>query len=213
MLSSSAQRGELALSKQLGVGAYLIKPVQSSELFDAIASLVCTPATATAGSAPLSEAKGKAMRVLLAEDNAINRKLATRLLEKHGYTVIETENGRAALDALERERVDLVLMDVQMPVMDGFEAIRIIRTSEQGTDGHLPIIALTAHAMKGDRERCLAAGADDYLTKPIRTAALLDALERLRIRPQPVLPTGASWICPRLPLGICRVHFAHGRRP
>ncbi len=179
MLSSSAQRGELALSKQLGVGAYLIKPVQSSELFDAIASLVCTPATATAGSAPLPEAKGKAMKVLLAEDNAINRKLATRLLEKHGYTVIETENGRAALDALEHERVDLVLMDVQMPVMDGFEAIRIIRTSEQGTGGHLPIIALTAHAMKGDRERCLAAGADDYLTKPIRTAALLDTLERL----------------------------------
>ncbi|HWF39005.1 MAG TPA: response regulator [Candidatus Acidoferrales bacterium] len=179
MLSSSAQRGELALSKQLGVGAYLIKPVQSSELFDAIASLVCTSATAAADNAPIPEAKGKAMKVLLAEDNAINRRLATRLLEKHGYTVIETENGRAALDALEHERVDLVLMDVQMPVMDGFEAIRAIRTSEQGTGEHLPIIALTAHAMKGDRERCLAAGADDYLTKPIRTAALLEALERL----------------------------------
>lgn len=119
------------------------------------------------------------MRVLLAEDNAINRKLATRLLEKHGHTVIETENGRAALETLEHERVDLVLMDVQMPVMDGFEAIRTIRASEQRTGEHLPIIALTAHAMKGDRERCLAVGADDYLTKPIRTSALVDALDRL----------------------------------
>lgn len=119
------------------------------------------------------------MKILVAEDNAINRKLATRLLEKHGHTVVIAENGRAALDALARESVDAVLMDVQMPVMDGFEAIRTIRASERRSGTHLPIIALTAHAMKGDRERCLEAGADDYLTKPIRTGALLTALDHM----------------------------------
>ena len=120
------------------------------------------------------------MKVLLAEDNAINRKLATRLLEKHGHAVVVTENGREALDALERETADAVLMDVQMPVMDGLEAIRAIRAKEEGSGAHLPIIVLTAHAMKGDREKCFEAGADDYLTKPIRTSELLAALDRIR---------------------------------
>ncbi|MGC2422721.1 MAG: response regulator [Candidatus Acidiferrales bacterium] len=118
------------------------------------------------------------MKVLLAEDNLINRKLATTLLEKHGHAVVSTENGREALDALERETPDAVLMDVQMPVMDGLEAIRAIRAKEQGSSARLPIIVLTAHAMKGDRERCFEAGADDYLTKPIRTNELLAALRR-----------------------------------
>ncbi len=120
------------------------------------------------------------MKVLLAEDNAVNRTLATRLLQKHGHTVVVVENGRQALDALERETVDLVLMDVQMPEMDGLEATAAIREKEKKTGHHLPIIALTAHAMKGDREKCLAAGTDDYLTKPIRTADLFAAVERLR---------------------------------
>ena len=120
------------------------------------------------------------MKVLLAEDNAVNRTLATRLLQKHGHTVVVVENGRQALEALERETVDLVLMDVQMPEMDGLEATAAIREKEKKTGDHLPIIALTAHAMKGDREKCLAAGTDDYLTKPIRTAELFAAVERLR---------------------------------
>jgi CheY-like chemotaxis protein/HPt (histidine-containing phosphotransfer) domain-containing protein len=141
--------------------------------------VVCSISTIPNAAPLLPSAKGKPMKVLLAEDNAINRKLAIRLLEKHGHTVVATENGRAALDAIERERFDLVLMDVQMPVMDGFEAIRNIRAAEQRRGGHLPIIALTAHAMKGDRERCLEVGADDYLTKPIRTGALLAALDQL----------------------------------
>jgi CheY-like chemotaxis protein/HPt (histidine-containing phosphotransfer) domain-containing protein len=119
------------------------------------------------------------MKVLLAEDNAVNRTLATRLLQKHGHTVVVVENGRQALEALERETVDLVLMDVQMPEMDGLEATEAIREKEKKTGDHLPIIALTAHAMKGDREKCLAAGTDDYLTKPIRTADLFAAVERL----------------------------------
>ena len=179
MLSSSAQRGELALSRQLGISSYLIKPVQSSELFDAIANVVCSTSIPPSTAPLLPNGKGKPMKVLLAEDNAVNRKLAIRLLEKHGHTVVATENGRAALDAVERERFDLVLMDVQMPIMDGLEAIRAIRATEQRTGGHLPIIALTAHAMKGDRERCLEVGADDYLTKPIRTTALFAALDHL----------------------------------
>lgn len=133
------------------------------------------------------------MKILLAEDNAVNRKLAIRLLEKHGHTVVATENGRAALDAIDRERFDLVLMDVQMPVMDGLEAIRNVRAIEQRTGAHLPIIALTAHAMKGDRERCLEVGADDYLTKPIRSAALFAALDQLANPPA----TNSAEICSR----------------
>ncbi len=120
------------------------------------------------------------MKVLLAEDNAVNRALAKKLLEKHGHTVVLAENGREVLDALSRETVDLVLMDLQMPAMDGLEAIAAVRKKEMGTGVHLPIVALTAHAMKGDRERCLAAGADDYLTKPIHTPALFATLERIR---------------------------------
>jgi two-component system, sensor histidine kinase and response regulator len=119
--------------------------------------------------------------VLVAEDNAINRKVVTKLMEKQGFTAIVTENGREALDVLLREQVDVVLMDIQMPIMDGFEAIRAIRTMERISGEHLPIVALTAHAMKGDRERCLAAGADDYVSKPIRIADLLAAIHRARM--------------------------------
>ena len=183
VLSSSAQSSEWARCGELGIVGYLTKPVQPSELFDAILNALSVPG-AESGSAeatvPMSSAGAKAPRtILLAEDNAVNRKLVTRLLEKHGYHVVVTENGRAALEALQRHSVDAVLMDVQMPVMDGLEAIRIIRENEQKTGSRLPIIALTAHAMKGDRERCLGVGADDYLTKPIRTADLLVALARI----------------------------------
>jgi CheY-like chemotaxis protein/HPt (histidine-containing phosphotransfer) domain-containing protein len=118
------------------------------------------------------------MNILLAEDNAVNRRLAIALLQKRGHRIAATENGQEALDILERENFDLVLMDVQMPVLDGFDAIRAIRAKEQSSGSHLPIIALTAHAMKGDRERCLAAGADEYVTKPIQTPDLLAAIDR-----------------------------------
>ena len=190
MLSSSAQQGEHERCRKLGISAYLAKPIQPSELLDAILSALSLHASEP------SEAHDKTpdetqdvlrqsnwrqgMKVLLAEDNAVNRTLATRLLQKHGHTVVVVENGRQALEALERETVDLVLMDVQMPEMDGLEATAAIREKEKKTGDHLPIIALTAHAMKGDREKCLAAGTDDYLTKPIRTADLFAAVERLR---------------------------------
>ena len=131
-----------------------------------------------AASVPSTSQAAQGMKILLAEDNALNRRLATALLQKRGHHIAATENGQEALDALERENFDLVLMDVQMPVLDGLDAIRAIRAKEQSSGSHLPIIALTAHAMKGDRERCLAAGADEYVSKPIRTPDLLAAIER-----------------------------------
>ncbi len=186
MLSSSAQQGEHERCRKLDISAYLAKPIQPSELLDAILSALSLHASEpsqtqdeTQEALPQSNWR-QGMKVLLAEDNAVNRTLATRLLQKHGHTVVVVENGRQALDALERETVDLVLMDVQMPEMDGLEATAAIREKEKKTGSHLPIIALTAHAMKGDREKCLAAGTDDYLTKPIRTADLFAAVERLR---------------------------------
>jgi two-component system, sensor histidine kinase and response regulator len=197
ILSSSAQPADRTRGQQLGVAALLTKPVQPSELLDAVLNALSS--TTTLEIPPqvptlLPYEEGGGMKVLLAEDNAVNRTLARRLLEKHGHTVVLAENGREALNALERETVDLVLMDVQMPVMDGLEAIAAIRKKEQSTGVHLPIVALTAHAMKGDRERCLAAGADDYLTKPIDTCALFAALEKIRtveISRSPVAATPA----------------------
>ncbi len=117
------------------------------------------------------------LKVLLAEDSLVNRKLAVAVLEKYGHTVVVTNNGRAALEALESQEFDLVLMDVQMPEMDGFEATRDIRTKERQTGRHIPIIAMTAHALKGDRERCLAAGMDGYIAKPIHIERLFEAIE------------------------------------
>ncbi|HKV06253.1 MAG TPA: response regulator [Candidatus Acidoferrales bacterium] len=195
LLSSSVQHGEAARCRQLGISKYLTKPVQPSELFEAILSARAKPEEVhDVSPAPPSppEDKKQGIRILLAEDNAVNRKLATTLLEKRGYTVVVTENGREALEALERESVDLVLMDVQMPVMDGFEAIRAIRAKERSTGTHLPIIAVTAHAMKGDRERGLAAGADDYVTKPIRIQDLLAAMERFQSKSAGTAPPSPS---------------------
>jgi CheY-like chemotaxis protein len=118
------------------------------------------------------------LRVLLAEDNPVNQLLATRLLEKRGHRVTIAANGRDALAALDKESYDLVFMDVQMPEMDGLEATVAIREKEKTRGNHLPVIALTAHAMKGDQERCLAAGMDGYLSKPIRPQELDEFLEK-----------------------------------
>jgi len=185
LLSSSVQQGERERCRKLGIAAYVAKPIQPSELLDAILSVLSMHASkpeleTTEAATPVQTDGRQGMKVLLAEDNLVNRTLAKRLLEKHGHAVIVAENGREALKALERESVDLVLMDVQMPEMDGLEAMAAIREKEKISGGRIPIIALTAHAMKGDREKCLEAGADDYLTKPIHTAELFEAVDRLK---------------------------------
>jgi len=118
-------------------------------------------------------------RILVAEDNVINQKLVVRLLEKHGYRVVVANDGKEALAALARESFDLVLMDVQMPEIGGFEATTAIRQRERETDAYVPIIALTAHAMRGDYERCLAVGMDAYVAKPIHPQELFEAIERV----------------------------------
>ena len=120
------------------------------------------------------------MRILLAEDNAVNRKLAVNMLAKRGHEVVCVDNGRAAVDACRASRFDMVLMDLQMPEMDGLAAATAIRAFEAGSDARVPILALTAHALKSDEERCLAAGMDGHVTKPIRREELLRAIARLR---------------------------------
>jgi CheY-like chemotaxis protein len=118
------------------------------------------------------------LRILLAEDNAINQKIACHVLEKQGHHVTVAADGRQALSALDQAHFDVVLMDVQMPEMDGFETTGAIRARERGTGVHLPIIAMTAHAMQGDRERCIAAGMDSYISKPLAIKELIELLER-----------------------------------
>ncbi|HKV23566.1 MAG TPA: response regulator [Candidatus Acidoferrum sp.] len=189
MLTSSGHRGDAARCQELGVAAYLLKPIRQSELREAIARVL--GAREQDGAIPLitrfslhdAREPGNSLRVLLAEDNLVNQRLAVRLLEKRGHQVVVAANGLEALTALERQRFDLVLMDVQMPEMDGFEATEIIRKNEKGGEHHQPIVALTAHAMKGDRERCLEAGMDGYLTKPIRPQELDQMLERYMRHP------------------------------
>jgi signal transduction histidine kinase/CheY-like chemotaxis protein/ligand-binding sensor domain-containing protein len=180
MLTSAGQRGDGARCRELGIAAYLIKPVVQSQLLDAILNVLGTEAPAAdqprlVTRHSLREGQ-RSLRVLLAEDNVVNQKLASRLIEKQGHTVVVASNGREALEALEKQPVDLVVMDVQMPEMDGFEATAAIRAKEQSTGGHLPIIAMTAHALEGDKELCLAAGMDGYLSKPIRAQQLFDLL-------------------------------------
>jgi CheY-like chemotaxis protein len=122
----------------------------------------------------------RGMRILLAEDNAVNKRLACRILTKKGHEVVTAASGREALRVLERQTFDLILMDIQMPELDGLEATAAIRGKEKGTKAHIPIVAMTAHAMKGDRERCLAAGMDGYIAKPVRADNLLKLVERYR---------------------------------
>jgi CheY-like chemotaxis protein len=181
MLSSAGFRGDSARCRELGLSAYLTKPVKQSLLLDTI-MLALGAAPDKKGDAALitrhtliqSRAR---YSVLLAEDNIINQKLAVRILENRGHRVSVAANGREALDALAKDRFDVVLMDVQMPVMDGFQTTTEIRRRERDTGAHLPIVAMTAHAMKGDREKCLMAGMDDYASKPLKPLDLLKTIE------------------------------------
>jgi PAS domain S-box-containing protein len=188
MLTSSGHRGDAAQCQKLGVTAYLLKPIRQSELREAIARVL--GARELKSAVPLitrysiqnARERKASLRILLAEDNPVNQRLASRLLEKRGHSVVIAGNGREALEALEKESFDLIFMDLQMPVMDGFEATAAIRKRE-GTGGvRLPVVALTAHAMKGDREKCLAGGMDEYLTKPIRAQELDEVLQIYQMR-------------------------------
>jgi two-component system, sensor histidine kinase and response regulator len=184
MLTSAGHRGDAERCRELGVSAYLLKPIRQSELREAIARVL--GAREQEGAIPLvtryslQDARDPetVLRVLVAEDNPVNQRLAVRMLEKRGHRVVVAGNGREALDALAKDTFDLVFMDVQMPEMDGIKATAGIRKKEIDTGRHQIVVALTAHAMKGDRERCLANGMDEYLSKPIRPQELDEILER-----------------------------------
>jgi two-component system sensor histidine kinase/response regulator len=179
MLTSGGYRGDMERCRQLGILVYLHKPIRKRELLAAILTALGqhqTTAPATPVMHPGQPAQAKGLHILLAEDNRVNQIVATRMVEKMGHSVVVAENGRFVLELLATQRFDLVLMDVQMPEMDGLTATRKIRESERRTHLHLPIIAMTAHAMKGDRERCLEAGMDGYLAKPINSQRLAEAI-------------------------------------
>jgi len=186
MLTSGDRADDAGRCQELGIAAFLRKPIKQSELLEAIevALGIAEPKQAPPPT-PVRRGHRTGLRVLLAEDSLVNQRLAVALLEKEGHMVSVTSNGREALAALQSSPFDLVLMDVQMPEMDGLEATRVIRARERGTGRHLPILAMTAHALKGDRERCLEAGMDGYIAKPIRAEELFDAIDRLFTAQEP----------------------------
>jgi two-component system sensor histidine kinase/response regulator len=199
MLTSLGLRGDAAHCRDLGIFAYLVKPIKQSELFDAITLALSRKETEgiTKGEIPVTrhtireQRRQKKLKILLAEDNEINQRMAVRMLEKQGYSVVVAENGKQAVEHLERDSFELVLMDVEMPEMDGLTATREIRNLKRETrnsegqassikhpSSGVPIIAMTAHAMKGDREKCLQAGMDDYVSKPIKAEELFTVIEK-----------------------------------
>ena len=186
MLTSGAPVGGSTRARELGISAHLLKPVKQSELFDSILDALELTARVKEESGAVALPRQGSLSILLAEDNAINQALARGLLENRGHTVTVVENGQLAYDRLAADTFDIVLMDVQMPVMDGIEATKRIRAREQEAGaGHLPVIAMTAHAMAGDRERCLEAGMDGYVPKPIQVEQLFAEIERLVTRGAP----------------------------
>jgi PAS domain S-box-containing protein len=187
LLTSAGHPEETSRYQALEISAYLTKPVKQSELFNGMMKALASRATSDESQTECHETQERpdpipadgGLRILVAEDHPVNQKVAVRMLEHLGHSVVVAPDGRMALAVLEAGEFDLVLMDLQMPEMDGFEAVRMIRAREATTGKHVPILALTAHAMQGDRERCLQSGFDGYLAKPIRQADLQKALEVL----------------------------------
>jgi PAS domain S-box-containing protein len=182
LLTSSVQRGDADRCRELGISACLPKPVVERELLDAITRIFEPPARLETGAEQRprrAQPEGPGLRLLVVEDNPVNGLVARRLLEKQNHTVSTATNGREALEIMNSEQFDCVLMDLQMPVLDGFETTAAIRKKERTSGGHLPIIALTAHAIAGDLDRCLAAGMDGYLTKPINPKDVFATVERV----------------------------------
>jgi CheY-like chemotaxis protein/HPt (histidine-containing phosphotransfer) domain-containing protein len=182
MLSSSGQYDEINKCREVGIATHLTKPVDQRELLSAIGRVLAREpgqrATLPSSMLP-AELPERRLHVLLAEDNAVNQRLAASLLQRRGHKVTIAANGVAAVAAFERDTFNVVLMDVQMPEMGGFEATAAIRALEEKDGSHVPIIAMTAHAMKGDRERCLDAGMDEYLTKPLDPRQLCLLVEQM----------------------------------
>ena len=200
MLTSGGRRGYAARCREAGVTAYLTKPIRSSDLKAMLLSVLSNRAL-EGGADPSAlltryslavENRPRNLRILLAEDNPINQRIARSLLEKRGYSVTLAINGTQALEQWERNSFDVILMDVQMPEMDGFEATGVIRRQEKISGLRRSIIALTAHALKGDEERCLSAGMDSYVTKPIQAKQLFLAIESVLAKQVNDAPTLAT---------------------
>ena len=181
ILTSGGKRGDAARCQSLGIAAYLSKPFDRLELREVLLQVLATgPAklkTRALVTRHTLREQRQSLSFLVAEDNAVNQMLIARLLEKRGHTAVLAQNGQEALEMLEKQKFDIVLMDVQMPEMDGFEATKLIREKEGAGETHLPIIALTAHAMQGDEERCLSSGMDGYVSKPIQIAELFSVID------------------------------------
>ena len=186
MLTSQGLRGDATRMKKIGFAAYLTKPIRRSQFYDCLVNVLgdkqLTPQKKRSQiitKHSISDERRSKTRILIVEDNIVNQKLALRMIEKFGFQADVAANGKEALRALENFRYDVVLMDIQMPEIDGLEATRIIRDPQSMViDHNVRIIAMTAHAMKGDRENCLDAGMNDYVSKPIQPQELLDAIER-----------------------------------
>ena len=186
MMTSAGRQGDAARCRALGVAAYLTKPISQNELLEAILAVSGIPSDAPDQGQLVTRhslrENRRRLHILLAEDNKVNQLLAGRMLGKYGHTVVIAENGNEALAALKESDsggFDLILMDVQMPELDGFETTGIIRAREKSSGAHIPIIAMTAHAMQGDEERCLAAGMDGYVSKPFQVDEVFTVIDRV----------------------------------
>jgi PAS domain S-box-containing protein len=178
LLTSAGRQGDGARCRRIGIAGFLTKPVKQSDLLDAMATVLGGGVMGASREGPVRRTAARRLRILLAEDNAVNQQVASRILERRGHAVTVVGDGRAAVTALgDGHTFDLVLMDVQMPEMDGLAATAAVRARERGSGGHVPIVAMTAHAMEGDRERCLAAGMDGYVSKPVEAEGLVEAVE------------------------------------
>ena len=183
MLTSAGQRGDVARCRELGIDVYLIKPIRQSELLEAVLSVLGKTLPGTERPPVITRhtlrENRRKLNILIAEDNPVNQQLALRLLEKRGHLVTLASNGSEALELLKKSSFDIILMDVQMPVLNGFQATEAIRNEEKSTGNHIPIIAMTAHAMQGDRERCLEGGMDAYISKPVQGNELIAMVEEI----------------------------------
>jgi CheY-like chemotaxis protein len=200
MLTSAGLKGDAERCAELGIKTHLSKPVKRRDLLEAVRLALFGPPDPIGLSAAsvMAAADQRHFKILLTEDNLVNQTVAARFLEKRGHIVFVADNGRKALEAWREQSFDLILMDVQMPEMDGFDATGVIRAEEEirklerSSGDHIPIIAMTAHAMVGDRDRCIAAGMDDYVSKPISADDLFAAIDRVMDPSRPSLAHARS---------------------